>query len=174
MLLFTHYMIFFKYVNNYQSSGYRSNNRFKNFLLSWCSILIEWGILWTTTLYLINVYIDPDVLNKDEAAHNIKTQPCILCSSLRREKSELVVLMDYKSFTYITRLVPSTTSEWFYQSELRTVRKASKWVRALLLEYHPTIFWSSTRASPQVNSSSVSTFRNVFSVHRCWPSGRHI
>ena len=86
MLLFTHYMIFFKYVNNYQSSGYRSNNRFKNILLSWCSILIEWGILWTTTLYLINVFIDPDVLNKDEAAHNIKTQPCILCSSLRREK----------------------------------------------------------------------------------------
>ena len=67
--------------------------------------------LMTTTLYLINVYIDPDVLNKDEAAHNIRTQPWILCSSLRREKSKLVVLMDYNSFIYITRLVPSTTSE---------------------------------------------------------------
>ena len=61
------------------------------------------------------MFIDPDVLNKDEAAHNIKTQPCILCSSLRREKSELVVLMDYNSFTYITGIDDFATSLYAYR-----------------------------------------------------------
>ena len=51
------------------------------------------------------MYIEP------EADHNIRTQPWILCLSLRRQKSELVVLMDYNSFIYIPILVTSTTSE---------------------------------------------------------------